>query len=455
MGDNSQRQYTEGKAFRLSFPRKLGYGLGSSASNFTWQMVSFYLLFFYTDVFGITAAVAGTILLVARVFDGLNDPVVGYIVDRTRSRWGRFRPYLLFGSVPIALLLVLTFSSPEFSAGGKIAYAAATYILLGVAYTFLTVPHSALMASVTQDTNERSSLASLVMISIYATILIVAAATMPLVKIFPSQQTGFTLTSVLYAILAVGLYLICFVSTREVAPVLKKKHSFKEELKIVVKNKYLLILLISIFLVQAANDMRTSSAIFFFKYNIGNEAIYPLFMMIMILSMIAGAAVTPLLGRKLGSKRNLYIIGTIIIVFSSTTVLFTPYENLPLITVALALSSFGIGVTYVMIRSMLADTVEYGEWKTGLRGEGIIFSTFGVSNKLGYAVGGSLAAFLLASVGYVPNIVQSQQVQKTILYMLTLFPIIAGVLAVGTLLFYKIDNRYYNRILREIGERTD
>ena len=196
MGDNSQRQYTEGKAFRLSFPRKLGYGLGSSASNFTWQMVSFYLLFFYTDVFGITAAVAGTILLVARVFDGLNDPVVGYIVDRTRSRWGRFRPYLLFGSVPIALLLVLTFSSPEFSAGGKIAYAAATYILLGVAYTFLTVPHSALMASVTQDTNERSSLASLVMISIYATILIVAAATMPLVKIFPSQQTGFTLTSV-------------------------------------------------------------------------------------------------------------------------------------------------------------------------------------------------------------------------------------------------------------------
>jgi sugar (glycoside-pentoside-hexuronide) transporter len=453
--DDTNPEERVDKAVRLSFARKLGYGLGSSASNFTWQMVSFYLLFFYTDVFGISAAAVGTILLATRIFDGFNDLVEGHIVDRTRSRWGRLRPYLLFGSVPIALILVLTFSTPALSPSGKIAYAATTYVLLGVAYSFLTIAHSALMASMTQDTNERSSLASLTMISIYSTILIVAVATMPLVNSFASQQTGFTMTAAIYGVLAVGLYLTCFASTREVKSGQAKRHSFKEELRLIAQNKFLLILLIAIFFTQAANDMRTTAAIFFFKYDIGNESFYPLFMMIMILSMIAGASFTPLLGRKLGSKRNLYIIGTLVVIVSGAMVLFTPYENLPLITVSLAVSSVGIGITYVMIRSMLADTVEYGEWKTGIRGEGIIFSTFGVTNKLGYAVGGSLSAFLLASVGYVPNVAQSQQAQTIILYMVTLFPIIAGALAVGIMLFYKVDDRCYTRILREIRERSE
>jgi len=200
--------------------------------------------------------------------------------------------------------------------------------------------------------------------------------------------------------------------------------------------------------------MRTTAAIFFLKYNIGNEPFYPLFMMIMILSMIAGASFAPVLGRRLGSKRNLYIIATLVVIVSGTVVLFTPYENLPVLVGAMAVSSVGIGITYVMIRSMLADMVEYGEWKTGIRGEGIIFSTYGVSNKLGYAVGGSLSAFLLASVGYVPNVAQSPEVQTLILYMVALFPIIAGILAIGVILFYKVDVRCYNRILGEISERS-
>ncbi len=442
------------RAGRLSLKRKLGYALGSSASNFVWQMVSFYLVFFYTDVFAIPAVTVGTILLAARIFDALNDPVMGYIADQTRSRWGRFRPYLLFGAVPIAVIFVLTFSTPALSPSGKIVYAAVTYLLLGLAYTSMTVPHSALMASVTQDTNERSSLASLTMIAIYSTILVVAAATMPLVNSFSSQQTGFTVTACIYAVVAVGLYLVCFASTRELESGHVKRHRLGEELKLIAQNKPLVILLITVFVTQAANDMRTTAAIFFLKYNIGNESFFPLFMMIMILSMIAGASFTPVLGRRLGSKRNLYIIATLVTIVSGTVVLFTPYENLPAIVAAMAVSSVGIGITYVMIRSMLADMVEYGEWKTGIRGAGMIFSTYGVSNKLGYAVGGSLSAFLLASVGYVPNAIQSHEVQTLILYMVTLFPIIAGILAIGVMLFYKVDVRCYNRILREIRERN-
>ena len=439
--------------FRLSFAKKLAYGLGSSASNFTWQIVSFYLLFFYTDVFGISAAVAGTILLSTRIFDGLNDLVEGYIVDRTRSRWGRFRPYLLFGAIPIAVILILTFTTPDISPSAKIVYAAVMYVLLGIAYSFMTIPHSALMASITQDTNERSSLASIMMVSIYATILIVAVVTMPLVKAFPSQQIGFTVTAAIYGVLAITLYLTCFAGTREIISVTIKRYSFKEAFRMVTRNKFLLILLTAIFFTQAANDMRTSAAIYFFKYNVGNESFYSIFMAIMIVSMIAGASITPRLAKKLGSKRNLYIVGTLIVIVSGIVVMLTPYDNLPLITISLAISSVGIGITYVMIRSMLADTVEYGEWKTGIRGEGLISSTFGISNKLGYAVGGSLTAFLLDSAGYVPNVAQNPQVQKIILYMLTLFPIIAGVIALGIIYFYTINDRYYDRIRMEISQR--
>jgi len=439
----------------LSVKRKIGYGLGSSASNFIWQMVSFYLLFFYTDILGIPAAAAGTILLLARIFDGLNDLVEGHIVDLTRSRWGRFRPFLLFGSAPIALLLVLTFYVPDLSVNGKIAYASVTYVLLGIAYSLMTIPHSALMASMTQDTNERTSMASFLMASVYATILVVAVGTMPLVRLFPNQEIGFTGTAAIFGFLAIILYLICFASTREIkaAPIYRNK--VKDELRLLVKNKYLLILLGALLFTQAANDMRTSSAIFFFKYNIGNEAFYPVFMGAMILSMTTGALVAPLIAKRMGSKRNLFIVATIVIIISSGVVLITPYYNLARITVSLAVSSVGIGVTYVMIRSMLADTVEYGEWKTGVRGEGILFSTFGITNKIGYAIGGSLSAFLLAGAGYVPNVVQNEQVLNVILYMLTLFPIIAGVLAIITLLFYKIDNRRYEDILKDLNKTGD
>ncbi len=416
-------------------------------------MVSFYLVFFYTDVFGIPAAAVGTILLASRIFDALNDPVMGHIVDQTRTRWGRFRPYLLFNSVPIAVILVLTFSTPDLSVTGKIAYAAMTYVLLGVAYTAMTVPHTALMASITQDTTERSSLASVMTIAIFSTILVVAAVTMPLVRSFSSLQVGFTVTACIYAVVAIALYLICFASTRELPATQRSRHSFRDALRLLVSNRPLLVLLVAVFFTQAANDMRTTSAIFFLKYNLGMESFYPIFMAIMIMAMISGALISPFLGRRLGSKRNLYSVGMLVMIASGTPVLFTSYEQVTLIVVLLALSCVGVGITYVMTRSMLADMVEYGEWKTSVRGEGITVSTYGVSNKLGYAAGGSLAAFLLASVGYVPNVAQTPQAQTMILYMLVLFPVLAGAIAIGIMLLYRIDIRSFNHILQQIQER--
>lgn len=452
------------KTDRLSFGRKLGYGLGGSASNFIWQMVSLYMLYFYTDVFGISAAVAGTIFLGARIFDAANDPIMGYLADQTRSRWGKFRPYILFGTVPLAITFILTFSTPALSATGKVIYAAVTYVLLGVAYTVVNIPYNAMAAVITQNTNERSSVSAIMLITTYIAVLIIAVATMPLVKAFPTEQLGFTVAVSIYALLSVALFFICFATTREKTELVKRqRHGLGHTLKLLFANKYLLILLSTVFFTSVANEMRSGAAIYFFKYNVGNQDLYPMFMLVIILSMIVGALLTPMLGRKLGSKRNLFIIATVLTMAAGAGILLVSYKSLPEMTITpetlpalyvlSALGSIGGGINFVLAWSMIADTVEYGEWKTGVRGEGIIYSTMTFTTKLAYAVGGALSGLLLGMAGYVPNVVQTPAVQKVILYMLALFPVLAGLIAIGIMSFYKIDVRFYNRILKEIKER--
>lgn len=444
------------KTDQLSFGRKLGYGLGGSASNFIWQMISLYMLYFYTDVFGIPAAVAATIFLVARIWDAVNDPFMGFIADQTRSKWGKFRPYLLFGSIPLAVVFVITFTTPDLSASGKIIYAVVTYILLGMIYTVVNIPYNSLAAVITQNTNERSSLAAVMLILTYITVLIIAVATIPLVNLFPTEQLGFSFTVGIYAFLSMIMFMVCFASTREKASLVKReRHGFGSEIKLVSRNKYLLILISAVFFTSAANEMRTTAAIYFFKYNIGDENLFPLFMFVVAFSMILGATLTPMLGRKLGSKRNLYYIGTLLPVIAGSGILFIPFENLPAIILLSAVGSVGGGITFVLIWSMIADTVEYGEWKTGIRGEGIIYSTLTFITKMAYAAGGALAGMLLSWAGYVPNIVQSPQVQRILLYMLALFPIISGILAICIMAFYKIDVKFYGEILKQINERKE
>ncbi len=450
-----ERQADSVRAGKLSFGRKLGFGLGGAASNFIWMMISLFMLYFYTDVFGISAAAAGVLFLVARIWDAVNDPVMGYLADQTHSKWGKFRPYLLFGSVPLAVVYVLTFTTPDLSPSGKIIYAAVTYVLLGIFYTVVNIPYNSLAAVITQDTNERSELASYMLVSTYVAVLILAVATIPLVNLFPTEQAGFRFTAAIYAALSLVLFLICFAATREKDTLVKRKGDrFMDHLKLIPRNKYLLILISVVFFTSTANEMRTTAAIYFFKYNFGDDSVYPLFMLVVALSMIFGAILAPALAKKLGSKRNLYILATLLPAVTGLGILFTPYENLGLIILLSALGSVGGGMLFVLVWSMIPDTVEYGEWKTGVRGEGIIYSTLTFATKMAYAAGGTLAGLLLSWAGYVPNITQTPQAQKIILYMLALFPVIAGILAVIIMLFYKIDARFYGNLLREINERS-
>lgn len=440
-------------ASKLSFGKKLGYGVGGAASNFIWMMISFYMLFFYTDVFGIPAAVAGTLFMVARVWDAVNDPIMGYLADQTRTRWGKFRPYLLFGAVPLGIAYVLTFTTPGLSATGKVVYAAVTYILLGMLYTVVNIPYNSLAAVITQNTNERSSLASFMLITSYLAVLILVVATIPLVNLFPTEQTGFSFVVGIYAVISVVLFIICFASTRENPALVKREgHSFVSRIKTVLQNKYLLILISAIFFTTVANEMRTTAAIYFFKYNVGDEGRYPLFMLAVILLMIVGAGLAPVLSRKLGSKRNLYYIATLL-TLPSIGILFVAFDNLPVIFALTAISSAGGGMIFVLNWSMLPDTVEYGEWKSGIRSEGMVYASMTFTNKMSYAVGGALAAFLLSWSGFVPNIAQAPQTQTVIVYMLALFPVIAGVLAAIILSLYKIDAKFHSKLLGDLSKQ--
>lgn len=455
-GANMEGQAIITQTDKLSFGRKIGFGLGGSASNFIWMMISFYMLYFYTDVFGIPASVAGFIFLGARIWDAVNDPIMGYIADRTNSRWGKFRPYLLFGSLPLALIYILTFTTPDLSPTGKIIYAVITYVLLGMLYTLVNIPYNSLAAAITQDTNERSSLASLMLITTYITVLIIAVATIPLVGLFPTQQAGFSYTVTIYAVFSMTLFLICFATTREKRSMaIKKPESFINHLKLISHNKYLLILALAMFFTSTANEIRTTAAIYFFKYNFGDESVFPVFMLVVAVFMIIGALMAPLLARKLESKRNLYILATLLSSITGLGILFTPIANLGTIILFSALGSVGGGMIFVLVWSMIPDTVEYGEWRTGVRGEGIVYSVLTFTTKMAYAAGGTLAAKLLSWAGFVPHVDQTAQVQNIILYMLALFPIIAGILAITVISFYKIDTKYHMNLVKEINERKN
>ncbi len=441
------------KEEKLPFSTKLSFGLGGSASNFIWMMVGLYLLYFYTDIFGIPAAVAGTLFLVARVFDAINDPLMGYIADQTRTKWGKFRPYILFGSIPLAIVFILAFSTPDLPLTGKITYAVVTYVLLGILYTVVNIPYTSLTATITQNTNERASLASFMLITTYITVLVIAVATIPLVNLFPTEQEGFRNTVAIYAIISFILFMLCFAGTRE-KPELrsKKRQSFINHFKMIPQNKYLLILISAIFFTSAANEMRTTTAIYFFKYNVGDETVYPLFMAAVILAMICGAILTPILARKLGSKRNLYYLATLL-TLPYLGILFVPYDNVMTIIAIATSGSIGSGMTIVLNWSMLPDTIEYGELKTGIRGEGIVYASINFTNKLAYAVGGSLCGFLLSWSGFIPNVAQTAQTQQIITYMLVLFPFFAAIIAVAIISFYKIDEKFYGEMIDQINAR--
>jgi len=440
---------------KLSIKEKIGYGLGDTASNFYWQMFMSFILFFYTDVFGISAAVAGTMLLVTRIWDTGIDPIMGVIADRTNTKWGKFRPYLLWMALPIGIIGVITFTTPNLSMNGKIIYAYVTSTLMMAAYTAINTPYSALMGVLTPNSLERTSVSSYRFVLAFVAIFIVQGTTLPLVYYFGKgdQATGFQWTMIVFSIVAVVLFVITFLNTRErVHPPKDQKTSIKNDLGDLFHNKpWIVLFFIGIFALSY-NSIRSGSIIYYFKYYVGNEFLTSAFMVSGTIAAIAGVMITKFLSRLLG-KRTLYMLLWLIVGILTILFYFIPKENIILVFSSHILISFILGPTAPLIWAMYADTADYSEWKSGRRATGLVFSAATFAQKLGWAIGGAFTGWLLAYFGFIANVVQTDSAQDGIRLMMSIIPAIAGLLAAAAGWFYKLDEQMMEKIEQDLSTR--
>ncbi|OAS89152.1 MULTISPECIES: glycoside-pentoside-hexuronide (GPH):cation symporter [Metabacillus] len=434
------------------------YAMGNFGLNLFFMVIASYLLYFYTDVFGISAAAAGTLFLVTRLIDAVTDVAAGVVVDATESKWGKFRPYILYGAVPLAISGVLCFTVPNFSDTGMLIYAYATYIFFGLMYTIVNIPYSSMMTVISQDYQERSTISSIKVVFGTVSTLVATSATLPLVKMFPSEKTGFLVVSGMFAVIAIITLLITFFGTKGIEKREQKKEkvnseqsSFKTKVKVVGTNAPLLIILIFIVTNTMSFTIQNGAMLFFFKYNYGNVGMFAIYSLVTLSITSLFVVFSPFFVKLMG-KRNLAIVSQLISAIGLLGLYFFHSSNMSIFLFG-GIFSIGMGLSRPLLWAMVPDTVEYGEWKTGLRAEGLIYSSFIFTQKVGMAVGGALSGIILASTGYVANATQTPEALHGILFSVTIVPVIASVIGMIAMAFHKLDSDKYASIVAEIAAR--
>jgi GPH family glycoside/pentoside/hexuronide:cation symporter len=455
---------------KLPLREKIGYGFGDLASVLFWQTIMVYLLFFYTDVFGLTAKAAGWMFFVSRISDAIFDVVIGMTADRTKSRWGKFRPYILWGAVPLAVSAVLAFSTPSFADTGKLIYAYITFISFMFLYSTVNIPYTALLGVISGDPVERADAATSKFIGAFTAGIIVSATALPLAKYFGegNDAKGWHLTMTIYAVAAVVFLLVTFLSTHErVQPIAKEKTNVGRDLEDIIQNAPWISLFIVTILFILFVCIRMNVTTHYFKYYVGEqdvslfgkthkygfEVLASAFNTVgQVLSLI-GVALVPFFARFLGRKKAAIILFITALVCTGSFYFFKP-ENLLLIFVFQAIGSLAGGPISALLWIMYADTADYSEWKTGRRATGLVFSASIMSNKLGWAFGSMIAAFILDKTGFVANVVQNINVLNGLKEMMSVIPVAVGVIALIILIFfYKLDEGTMAKIKADLDER--
>jgi GPH family glycoside/pentoside/hexuronide:cation symporter len=428
---------------KSSLRSKLAYGVSDFASNLAWGTVGSYLMIYYTDVAKISAMAVGTMLLVTRIWDAINDPIMGTIIDKTHTRWGKCRPYFLWMCVPLAVVMVLTYSVPEISAGGKVVYAYVTFILLGMIYTAINIPVTAILPRLTADMHERTIFGTFRMFGAIIGGLLVNTVTLPLIKALggDNQGLGFRLTISAYAVLVIILFLITFLNVKEVIVDLPhaktEKSSATGGFKAVKGNLPWLIMLIVGMILQMMSGVRGAASVYYCRYNMQNDGLVPLLASMMIL-MLVPMAFIPVIAKKLG-KRNTVLMGCIVALVGYFLVLISG-QSVPLLILGNAVGSIGLAFAIGLLFTMIADTVDYGEWKNGVRSEGFLSAAASFGQKLGVGIGGAAAAWILGFGGYDGGAaVQSESALTAIKFNYAILPIILIGIATFLLLFYTLD----------------
>ncbi|WP_089024901.1 MFS transporter [Pseudocolwellia agarivorans] len=440
---------------KLSLKEKLGYACGDVASNFYWRVFDVFLFIFYTDVFGIPAAAVGTMMLVTRLVDAFSDPFMGALADRTQTKYGKFRPYLLWGILPLAAAGVLTFTVPDLDESGKIVWAYATYIFMMLAYTFINVPYGALLGVVTGNTQERTTLTSFRFIGAFSGGSLVAFLTPELVSYLGNgdETTGWQLTMGLYGILAAMLFSFSFYSTKErIAPPANQKTPVIQDLKDLTKNKPWIVLFCLALIIMMTISLRGSTGTFYFKYFVGREDLIGSFSLAYMLSLAVGAASTPLL-TKFFDKKSLLTLLMMIVAILSVGFYFVPKDHIQLMFTLQILIGLALGPKSPLVFSMYADTADYSQWKTGRRATAMIFSAAAFAQKLGGAIAGAMIGWILASMGYIANQAQTGASEQGIVLLMTLIPGVIAIVAVVAIRFYPLTDEQQKQIQHDLSNQ--
>jgi GPH family glycoside/pentoside/hexuronide:cation symporter len=440
---------------KLSIKEKIGYSLGDSAANFIFQTVMMFLMIFYTDVLGISGAIAGWIFLATRIFDAVNDPMMGAIADRTKTRWGKFRPWILITAVPFGVIGVLMFTAPNLSLTGKIIYAFITYNLMMIIYTINNVPYCALTGVLTGDSIERTGLSQYRFIFAMLATFVVQSFSMDLVKYFGkgNDAKGFQFTMTIFCSLAVIFFFITFFTTKErVKPNPKQKTSLKWDISDLLHNRQWVALFFLTVFIFIYLSLRGSMTPYYFKYYVGREDLLGKFNMLGMGVTLACILLAKPLSIRFG-KRNTFLVCLFLTAVFASAYVFIPRDAIAVMFVFQVLVSGCYAPTIPMLWAMMADVADYGEWKTGRRATGMTFSatTFGL--KMGLSLGGAMCGWLLSYYGFIANQPQTEFALKGIRWMMSIIPAIPFFIGVAMLFLYKIDKKTEIVMTEELIER--
>lgn len=485
------------KAPKLSFREKFGYGLGDTACHFAWDMAGMFLFFFFTDVYGISAAMAGTIMLVARVWDAISDPLIGIISDRTNTKWGKFRPYMVWFAVPMGISLILLFTTPDFEESGKVIWATIMYLLLSTTYTAVNLPYSALSGVMTADSAERTDLNqyrfflgfigmfivsftmvfknNLIMndVLLYAQSVNLPQEALAFIQehnwgearlldssgglkdiIVQHERSAFQFIAIIMAILGTILLFISFFLTKErIKPPTSQKSNLAEDLKNVFGVQAWLILFVLGIITFVLINIQGAVINQYFKYYVGNENGATLLYTATTVSLIIGVLFAGPLTKRF-EKRNVYLVCSAISGILTMALYLPGKDDFYALHTINILSKLAIAPTIPLLWSMIADTADFSEWKNKRRATGLFFSATTFAQKIGGGIAVGLAGWLLTMANYDGEAIQ--QTAESISAIKLSFSVIPGALYLVTallLFWYKLDDNQVEKIKLELIER--
>lgn len=452
--DGHDERADRGRPAPLTTSQYLAYAGGDVANNLTFTLVSMFLLVYYTDVVGIAAGAAGTILLVARVWGAFTDVFAGRFVDRTRTRWGRFRPFFIAAGVPLMVIAVGVFSVPGgLSPTATLVYAYASYMLFSLVYSLVNIPFGSLAAAMTQLPDERAKLSSARSIGAATAIIGLAIVVAPQITRSADLQQSLTTTTAVFAVLGTGLYVFLFARSREAVVASPDRGSLRESLRGVRRNGPLLMLCLSALLVLTGLFVLQTMLVYYARDVLGSADYVVLLTILTTGAMFVVSPLVPRIVRTMG-KRRAYVVAGLVAMAGAVVVAFVPPTQLVWPLVGFTVYGIGIAAVQALMWALQADTVDYGEWRSGTRSEGINYAALSFSRKVGQGIGGAVAAFGIGVGGYVAGAsTQSAEAQEAIRYVTGLGPAVFVGLGALLMITYPLTEQRFQQVVGELTRR--